>query len=89
MRPIDADAIPWCNYDLESYHSFTGVDKEYVDEMPTLTANDLRKKGEWKVFRHDHEFYGECSECKHIQVAREAYAMNFCPRCGAEMWGHE
>ena len=41
MRPIDADAIPWCDYDLESYHSFTGVDKEYVDDMPTLTPEDL------------------------------------------------
>ena len=38
MRLIDADTIPWCNYDLDNYLYFVGVDKEYVDEIPTIDA---------------------------------------------------
>lgn len=41
VRLVDANEIPWCHYDLENYHSFVGVDKEYVDEMPTIDPESL------------------------------------------------
>ena len=70
MRLINANEIPWCNYDLNDYHSFVGVDKEYVDEMPTIEAEPVRH-GRW-IF-HD-EMYGmrcyRCSECDRYEVAR-------------------
>ena len=41
MRPIDADKIHYCNYDLDNYHSFRAVTDDEIDEMPTLTYEDL------------------------------------------------
>ena len=83
MRPIDADAITYCSYDLDRYHSFRAVDEEEIAEMPTLTLDDLRPKGRW--IRQDDTFTRfQCSECK-----AENYAGHerFCPNCGADMRG--
>ena len=33
MRPIDADAITYCSYDLDRYHSFRAVDEEEIAEI--------------------------------------------------------
>lgn len=38
MRLIDADAIKYCNYDLDNYHSFRAVEEEEIVEMPTIDA---------------------------------------------------
>lgn len=68
QRLIDANEIPWCNYDLDDYHSFVGVDKEYVDEMPTIEAEPVRH-GRWLLEAHKENLNyrwnvtAECSEC--------------------------
>ena len=87
MRLIDADAIPYCNYDLDRYHSFRAVDEDEIAEMPTLTLDDLRPKGRWIKTGSDH--YVECSECKSpMYIHSIAYSFgNFCPNCGADMRG--
>ena len=38
MRLIDADAITYCNYDLDSYLSFRAVDEDEIADMPTIDA---------------------------------------------------
>ena len=80
MRLIDADEIPWCEYDLEYYHPFVGVDKVYVDEMPTVDA-ELVRYGEWVP---QDETYTKfmCSECNSKNY--EGYE-KYCPNCGAKM----
>ena len=80
MRLIDADEIPWCSYDLEHYHPFTGVDKEYVDDMPTVDA-ELVRYGKWIP---QDETYTKfmCSECKSKNY--KGYE-KYCPNCGAKM----
>ena len=85
-RLIDADAIPWCNYDLDNYHPFEGVDKDVVDEMPTIDPESLRPHGRWVeslVLRTDMSalYQYTCSECAIISN-RES---NYCPNCGAKM----
>jgi len=56
MRLIDADAIPWCEYDLDNYLWFKGVDKDVVDEMPTIEAEPVVR----------------CKECKRMEANRYA-----------------
>lgn len=83
MRLIDADAIPWCNYDLDNYHSFVGVEKECVDEMPEIDPESLRPKGRWVVEKRytasrnpyiDDAYFASavCSECKFCIHAESA-----------------
>ena len=62
MRLIDADAIPWCNYDLDNYHCFVGVDKEYVDELPTIDAVPVVR----------------CKDCKSSRELNEKERMCVC-----------
>lgn len=91
MRLIDADEIPWCSYDLEYYHPFTGVDKEYVDDMPTVDAEPVRY-GKW--IRTTDEYYHwtvfTCSVCNNywgFDIEEDVKKMNckYCPTCGAKM----
>ena len=92
MRLIDADAISWCNYDLDNYHFFIGVDKEYVDKLPTLDWKNLVPQGRWVT----NEINGApkelrdayCSECKvnsGFNYSAAIEELNFCPNCGARM----
>lgn len=90
-RLIDADAIPWCSYDLDNYRWFEGVDKEVVDEMPTIDPESLRPHGRW-VDNH-------CTNCGmtplgeelwgHLDVEPPRFELCFpiCPCCGAKMDG--
>ena len=87
MRLIDADEIPWCEYDLEYYHPFTGVDKEYVDDMPTVDAEPI-KYGEWIDGAFENS--KRCSVCG--KYATKIHNYNepifdyvLCPYCGAKM----
>ena len=86
QRLIDANKIPWCNYDLDNYLFFVGVDKEYVDEMPTIDAEPVRH-GRWIIKkRHtvsrnpymDDNYYAsatcsECDFCIHAENASFGY----------------
>lgn len=90
QRLIDANKIPWCNYDLDNYHSFVGVDKEYVDEMPTIEVEPVRH-GRWI---YENSLVGinayHCSECNRLEVARDLDDIyETCPycNCGAKMDG--
>lgn len=80
MRLIDADEIPWCEYDLEYYYPFVGVDKVYVDEMPTVDA-ELVRYGEWIP---QDETYTKfmCSECNSKNYKGHE---KYCPNCGTKM----
>lgn len=83
MRPIDADAITYCAYDLDAYHFFRAVDEEDIAEMPTLTLDDLRPKGRWVERYGVSEHKYECSLC-HLG---SDLMTDFCPNCGADMRG--
>ena len=84
MRPIDADAL---RNDLHKRDFLPVIVTRAIDAAPTLAIDDLRPKGKWNIFEHDHEFYAECPECKHIRAAHDATEMNFCPCCGMDMGG--
>jgi hypothetical protein len=87
MRPIDADAITYCSYDLDNYHWFRAVDEDEIAEMPTLTLDDLRPKGRWE---RDENGKVRCSVCKKKTLeAKEGvwYTSSFCHNCGADMRG--
>ena len=87
MRPIDADAITYCAYDLDAYHFFRAVDEEDIAEMPTLTLDDLRPKGRWKPLPEDYReqiLGNKCSLCGYEYFGSR---FNFCPSCGADMRG--
>ena len=86
MRLIDADAIPWCNYDLDNYLYFVGVDKEYVDELPTIEAEPV-KHGRWEEHPHSYGFK-RCSVCHDCNIWGEwadGKKWGYCPDCGAKM----
>lgn len=87
MRPIDADALEAKL--VNQVEMYPACVRNAIRNTPTLTLDDLRPKGEWNIFEHDHEFYAECPECKHIRVAHDATEMNFCPCCGMDMGGGE
>ena len=88
VRLINANEIPWCNYDLDNYHSFVGVEKEYVDDMPTVDPESLRPNGRWVY--DDGNLEWTCSEClsvAHIGLGTKyAYILSdYCPNCGVKM----
>ena len=88
MRPIDADAITYCHYDLDNYHSFRAIEDDDIAEMPTLTLDDLRPHGAWVVERkHSHGKFSHCSECLTAQLTADTKKMRYCPSCGADMRG--
>lgn len=87
MRPIDADAITYCTYDLDAYHFFRAVDEEDIAEIPTLTIDDLRPKGRWVPLPEDYReqiLGNKCSLCDYEYFGSR---FNFCPSCGADMRG--
>lgn len=84
-RLIDANEIPWCSYDLDNYHWFEGVDKEVVDEMPTIDPESLRPHGRWE---EGESGFLVCSECADVFILEEWLAdgkWKYCPNCGAKM----
>ena len=88
MRLIDADAIPYCEYDLDNYHSFRAVEDTVIDEMPTI---DPVKHGKWefnKIDKHGNR-KPECSICGKYSLAHwsDHAKCNYCPNCGARMDG--
>lgn len=97
MRPIDADAffenitgyappeMVWDSGDIE----------HKLDEMPTLTLDDLREKGKWELTGEDDCIYASyfCSLCG-WNVSEEEFLdgvcrYHYCPNCGAKMGGGE
>ena len=38
MRLIDADALRYCNYDLDNYHSFRAIEDCEIEVQPTIDA---------------------------------------------------
>ena len=89
MRLINADDIPYCNYDLDNYHSFRAVEDDVIADMPTIDPESLRPKGRWI---DDHTSI-VCSKCK-AEYSDEIIFMNrdfkydnlnYCPNCGAKM----
>ena len=80
MRLIDADNIHYCEYDLDSYHSFSAVTDDEIAEMPTIDAAPV-VHGRWIANRI-------CSICR--KGLTEWAAQNgyyYCPNCGAKMDG--
>lgn len=90
MRPIDADAITYCHYDLDNYHSFRAIEEDDIAEMPTLTLDDLRPKGRW-VMRGGKRYCSHCGERACVTRDKEDFwytkGTQFCPDCGADMRG--
>ena len=82
MRLIDADAITYCNYDLDNYHSFRAVEEEEIVAMPTIEAEPVRH-GRWVD--------NNCSECGYPIPTRDRVDFiyeeecHYCYNCGAHM----
>ena len=74
----------WCDHG-ESY-------SPDMSKIPTIDPEDLRPKGEWKVYWCDtsmigHE-YESCSNCGcEIFDTDKFWNCNYCPNCGADMRG--
>lgn len=95
-RLIDADAISYCSYDLDNYHSFRAVTDEDIAEMPTINPpDDLRPRGQWIVRKNMLGIEGmlgiRCSLCGRYWALPEKTPeefkgeYSFCPNCGARM----
>lgn len=109
MRPIDADTLievlgQWqkgaemvCPDDiglLKFNHGVMGLARAAVAQIPTITLDDLRPNGEWKIVKDDYD-----CELMRCSVCREEFydgdndtvdcMHNYCPNCGAKMGGGE
>jgi hypothetical protein len=92
MRLIDADAIPYCNYDSDNYHYFRAVEDTVIDEMPTI---DPVKHGKWVLGYVEPGYFTPggnrpwiCSECGEIKSFRlDKPNDRYCSDCGARMDG--
>ena len=95
MRPIDADALKSHAYVSSDWsrggHPFV-VEVDDIDEMPTITLDDLRPNGEWIERQYalqwcedDVDIFYECSACQEEFLDESLY----CPNCGAKMGGGE
>lgn len=90
MRPIDGDdMLRRINFLLATTYTPAFVEiltalKEYLENAPTLTLDDLRPKGrcESKDAR-----YARCTNCNKERNIRTQIGCEFCPRCGADMLG--
>ena len=86
MRLIDADAISYCNYDLDNYHSFRAVEDEEIAEMPTIEAEPVRH-GRWINNLEEAWQAFNCSICGEStdDTCMGKPRANYCPNCGAKM----
>lgn len=89
MRLIDADTIPYCEYDLDNYHSFCAVEDEVIAEMPTIEAEPV-KHGQWNIIECDKEkgtvfVECECGAVFKLSLFDFGLCYNYCPNCGAKM----
>ena len=105
MRLIDADALieilkQWQrnaeksrpdDVGLKEFnHGVMGLAQAAVAQMPTITLDDLRPKGKWKIVKDDYD-----CELMRCSVCREEFydgdndtvdcMYNYCPNCGAKM----
>lgn len=99
MRAIDADVLK----DVIQQHDYLLADRlnsidngmftigifQAIDQMPTLSPDDVRPVGKW-VKNHDEVmWWWECSCCKEKPlIARfgDAEVLSaYCPRCGAKL----
>ena len=90
MRLIDADAyanelakgsiVPDDSY---SMGIMVGVDYaiKKLEEMPTITLDDLRPHGRWIISSDG--YYPYCSNCK--KEPKSGDMTPYCPHCGAKM----
>lgn len=90
MRLIDADALQKAVTDLAPHPhdrwETIGV-WHIIEHMPTLTLDDLRRKGRWNPLPEDdrEQMIGDqCSLCGYEHFGSR---FNFCPHCGADMRG--
>jgi hypothetical protein len=86
MRLIDADAIHYCNYDLDNYHSFRAIEEDEIAEMPTIDAVEV-VHGQW-VWKDGKVFCSVCTlqgEQKYHYEDGEVEEYPYCPNCGAKM----
>ena len=81
-RLIDANAIHYCFYDLDNYHSFSAVTDDEIAEMPTVDAVEV-VHGRWVCLEPIMCLF-ICSECGQ-RIVSESF--NYCPNCGAKMDG--
>lgn len=90
MRPIDADALQKVVMDLapHPHDQWETIGVFYIiEQMHTLTLDDLRPKGRWEPA--DDGDGVVCSECG-TDFCILVYAtddFHFCPSCGADMRG--
>lgn len=77
MRLIDADAIPWCNYDLDNYLYFVGVDKEYVDALPTIDAVPVVRCKDCRWSRTNQKDGADVYYCE-LRTGRAYHSGDFC-----------
>lgn len=92
-RLIDANAISYCSYDLDNYHSFCAVEEDVIAEMPTIDAVEV-VHGRWIIGTGENALvrgYRMCSVCGEIiKTQYSFYGMfNYCHNCGAKMDGDD
>ena len=62
-----------------------GITDAFIKGIEGVEAADTVEHGRWKLFKHDREWYAECSECGAVFGAVEAALFNACPTCRAIM----
>ena len=84
MRLIDADALlNRMTKAMESGSNLNGTFHLYIEHAPTIQ----RPTGEW--IQKDMCADRFCSECNYAVWDSEAEEYNFCPNCGAKMFGED
>jgi len=93
-RYIDADALK----DVIQQHDYPLSDKlnsigngmftlgifQAIDQMPTVSLDEVRGVGKWIPLDYSDEAYGnmyKCAKCGCSEIGEP----NYCPNCGAKM----